>query len=86
MTAETSPAEPAEITPSSLIEEIGLRRIAQLVGVGETAVMNARKKLLPSRWYKPLKELCDAEGRACPMELFNWATAQPLPEMTGGAE
>ena len=62
-------------TPASLIESIGVHRLRAKLGVGETAILNAKKKpLLPGRWYAPVKELREEDGRDCPIELFNWSS------------
>lgn len=62
-------------TPAIIIDSIGVQRLRAKLGVGATAVINAKKMpLLPGRWYAPVKELCAEDGRECPpIDLFNWS-------------
>lgn len=75
-------------TPASLIESIGVQRLRAKLGVGETAILNAKRKpLLPGRWYAPVKELREEDGADCPIELFNWSRpADERVEQDGAAQ
>lgn len=59
------------ITTSQLADALGRLQIAQVVGVGATAVSNAvvRGKF-PSSWFLAVRALAEREGCECPPELF----------------
>ena len=71
-------SHPDTITASEIIDRLGVKRIANAVGVGETSVYN-RKSDFPARWYAPMRDLCEEVGIPCPMELFNWARPSDEP-------
>lgn len=66
-------------TPTAIIDALGVSQLSAKLGVGKSAVLNARNKpLLPGRWYAPVREMCAEAGLECPLGLFNWS--RPAPE------
>lgn len=52
------------------------KRIAQRVGVTESAVGNC-KDTFPAGWYPAVRDLCAEVGIDCPMNAFNWTARTP---------
>lgn len=60
-----------------ILDTLGRKRVADALGVKMNAVHMAASDRMPGFWYRPIAELCEAEGIECPLDAFRWKGDQP---------
>ncbi|QAX31298.1 hypothetical protein [Leisingera sp. NJS204] len=72
------------MTVSQIIKQLGWHPLAKKLGVGRTAVANAKSTgTFPASWYFIIREMCDEAGIELDDGLFNWKSAQEPPSGSG---
>lgn len=60
-------------TVADICKSIGRGKLAELLGVGSTAISNAVVEgRFPAKWYRVVHKLCVERGLDCPVALFNF--------------
>lgn len=60
-------------TVADICKNIGRGKLAELLGVGSTAISNAVVEgRFPAKWYRVVHTLCEESGLDCPVSLFNF--------------
>lgn len=60
-------------TAHDIVQLIGHRNLADMLGVVDTAVSNAvARGMFPAKWYRIVKSECVKIDVDCPDELFNF--------------
>lgn len=72
------------MTVESIINKLGWKKLAAELGVGRTAIVNAKASgRFPAAWYQVVRDLCDAESIALDEDLFSWRSTPPNVDPVG---
>lgn len=64
------------MTVAAIIDKLGWPTLAKSLGVGRTAIVNAKTaKQFPAAWYPTVRDLCKSAGVECSEDLFSWRTS-----------
>ena len=74
-------------TVEEICDKVGRVNLAARLGVTKAAITNAiSDDVFPSRWYRVVKEECNAFGINCPIDIFGFRKPKSTEKITNPAK